>query len=221
LSSFCFTAKRAPRTPHPAPRTSHPAKLLFVLSLSFFLFACGSDNDGLTDTTPPVEPTVDISATNNSTPTISGTAEAGSTVSVVVGYASYSLTADDTGAWTLDTATNPLNIEQGTSYIEQGVTTTDAVDGAGNATVSGTVDTATVGEYTLSYSATDAAGNAATAVTRTVNVTADVTAPVITVTGANPLNIEQGTTYTEQGAPPLLMRWMELEQPQAQLIPQQ
>ena len=42
----------------------------------------------------------------------------------------------------------------------------------------GTVDSDTVGEYTLTYTATDASGNAGTA-TRTVNVT-DTVAPVFT-----------------------------------------
>jgi serralysin len=45
-------------------------------------------------------------------------------------------------------------------------------------TVSGTVDTSTVGTYTLTYTATDASGNVGTA-TKTVNVV-DTTAPVFT-----------------------------------------
>ena len=64
----------------------------------------------------------------------------------------------------------------------------------------GTVDTDTVGEYTLTYTSTDASGNAGTA-TRTVNVV-DTTAPVVTVTGTNPLTLEvaQDATYTDDGA---------------------
>ena len=44
-----------------------------------------------------------------------------------------------------------------------------------------TVDVNTVGTYTVTYNVSDAAGNAATQVTRTVNITPDVTIPVITL----------------------------------------
>ena len=47
----------------------------------------------------------------------------------------------------------------------------------------GSVDTDTVGSYTVTYTSTDASGNTGTA-TRTVNVV-DTTAPVVTVTGDN------------------------------------
>lgn len=62
------------------------------------------------------------------------------------------------------------NIEVGGSYHELGATATDAVDGTFTATVSGSVNTNTVGTYTITYTAADRAGNSATAVTRTVNV---------------------------------------------------
>jgi hypothetical protein len=66
---------------------------------------------------------------------------------------------------------NPLSVVQGTAYTEPGATWTDNVDGTGAVTaISGTVNTATVGTYTVTYSKTDAAGNTQTA-TRTVNVT--------------------------------------------------
>jgi hypothetical protein len=51
------------------------------------------------------------------------------------------------------------------------------VDTGLTATVTGTVNTALVGAYTLSYDVSDAAGNIAATVTRTVNVT-DQTAPI-------------------------------------------
>ena len=60
------------------------------------------------------------------------------------------------------------------------------------------MDTDTVGEYTLTYTSTDASGNAGTA-TRTVKVV-DTTAPVVTVTGDNPATHELGDTYTDAGA---------------------
>ena len=60
------------------------------------------------------------------------------------------------------------------------------------------MDTNTVGTYTITYTATDPSGNAATA-TRTVNVV-DTTAPVVTVIGDTTITLELGGTYTELGA---------------------
>ena len=62
---------------------------------------------------------------------------------------------------------NPATVEQGAIYTDAGAT----ADGGETVTTSGTVDTSTVGSYTLTYSATDAANNTGTA-TRTVNVVA-------------------------------------------------
>ena len=61
------------------------------------------------------------------------------------------------------------------------------------------VNTAVVGSYTVTYNVTDAEGNAAIQVTRTVDVV-DTTAPVITLVGANPQTIEVGSPYVELGA---------------------
>jgi len=67
---------------------------------------------------------------------------------------------------------NPLTVAQGSVFTDPGSTVTDNVDTGLTATVTGNVNTAVVGTYTLTYNVSDAAGNAATAVTRTVNVTA-------------------------------------------------
>ena len=64
----------------------------------------------------------------------------------------------------------PVSIIQFSSYVDAGATATDDVDGAVMVSVAGTVDTDTVGSYTITYTAIDSAGNSATA-TRTVNVT--------------------------------------------------
>src|SRR5690554_8178464 len=61
------------------------------------------------------------------------------------------------------------------------------------------VNTAVVGTYTVTYDVTDAAGNVATQVTRTVNVV-DTTAPTITLVGANPQNIGTSATREELDA---------------------
>ena len=52
---------------------------------------------------------------------------------------------------------------------------TDNRDVTRSITGTGTVNTATVGNYTLNYNATDAAGNQAVQVTRMVNVVMDPT----------------------------------------------
>jgi hypothetical protein len=60
------------------------------------------------------------------------------------------------------------------------------------------VDVNTVGDYTITYTATDASNNVST-LDRTVTVQ-DTTAPVITLTGKNPLTWKHGTTYVDPGA---------------------
>ncbi|MFZ4482612.1 MAG: DNA/RNA non-specific endonuclease [Chthoniobacterales bacterium] len=60
-----------------------------------------------------------------------------------------------------------VNLTTGTPYIEAGATATDAVNGVRPVTVSGSVNTAVPGNYTITYAASDVAGNTATA-TRTI-----------------------------------------------------
>ena len=70
-------------------------------------------------------------------------------------------------------ATVDLNV--GDSYTEAGASATDDTDGdiSGNIVVGGdTVDTSVAGTYIVTYNVSDAAGNAAAEVTRTVNVVA-------------------------------------------------
>ena len=93
---------------------------------------------------------------------------------------------------------NPVTVELGDAYTDQGATAFDEFHGETPVSSSGTVDTDTVGSYTITYTATDLDGNTATA-TRTVNVV-DTTSPVVTVTGDNPATVELGGTYTDAGA---------------------
>jgi len=95
-----------------------------------------------------------------------------------------------------------VTIEVGTDYTDSGATATDNYDGdiTNNITIVNSVDTSVVGSYTVTYNVSDAAGNAATQITRTVNVTADQTSPEIALVGANPQSIELGTAYSELGA---------------------
>jgi hypothetical protein len=94
-----------------------------------------------------------------------------------------------------------VNHEQGTSYTDAGATAQDlpGENITGSIVVSGTVNTSVAGDYILTFNVDDVVGNSALPVTRTVTV-ADTTAPVITLTGASTINVEQGTNYTEQGA---------------------
>ena len=69
---------------------------------------------------------------------------------------------------------NPATVELGSTYTDAGATS----DGGETVSSSGSVDTNSVGTYTITYSASDAAGNTSTA-TRIVNVV-DTTPPVIT-----------------------------------------
>ena len=74
-----------------------------------------------------------------------------------------------------------LNV--GDTYTEEGATATDDVDGdiSGNIVIGGdTVDTDNEGTYTVTYNVSDAAGNAATEVTRTVTVGAPFDSGLLT-----------------------------------------
>jgi len=71
---------------------------------------------------------------------------------------------------------NPVNIEVGSTYTDAGATASDNIDGditASIVTVS-TVNTDLAGIYSVTYNVSDAAGNPAAEVSRTVNVTADI-----------------------------------------------
>jgi subtilisin family serine protease len=70
--------------------------------------------------------------------------------------------------------TNPMNLTVGDTFTDPGAQVTDNVDATTTVMGVGTVDTATAGTYTLTYSATDVAGNAATSTTRSVVVSAPV-----------------------------------------------
>jgi hypothetical protein len=96
---------------------------------------------------------------------------------------------------------NPVTFEVGDTYTDAGATATDTYDGditSGIVTQSN-VDTAVVGTYEVAYNVSDASGNAAVEVTRTVNVE-DTTLPVITLLGDDPVTLEVGDAYTDAGA---------------------
>ena len=83
-----------------------------------------------------------------------------------------------------------MTVELGDTYTEAGAT----ADGGEAVTVTGTVDTETVGSYTVTYSATDASGNTGTA-TRTVNVVdTSSNAPVFTAGATLAVDFAENST---------------------------
>jgi len=94
-----------------------------------------------------------------------------------------------------------MTLLQGTTYSEAGATAVNSIGGTVSVTITGHVDSNTLGSYTITYTATDAAGNTATE-TRTVTVTQapDTTKPTITLLGQASVALTVGDKYTDAGA---------------------
>src|SRR5439155_660305 len=102
----------------------------------------------------------------------------------------------DTGAPVVTLSGNgSITIECHTAYNEPGATATDICAGTLSVATSGAVSTNAVGNYTVSYVATDPSGNSATN-TRVIHVT-DTTAPVVTLTGSASVTVECHSTFTD------------------------
>ena len=124
------------------------------------------------DTTEPAVPTVDALVTSDPTPTITGTAEPGSSNAIAFGGATYTVTADGSGVWTLDTgATAP---------------------------VSGTFDPNVNGVNDVGVTSRDAAGNAASDLSSD-EITIDTTAPTVSITTAPTANTATASAYVVGG----------------------
>ena len=97
---------------------------------------------------------------------------------------------------------NPVTITVDDTYSDAGTICRDTVDASPTLTLTSTVDTSQTGSYTVTYSCTDAAGNVATQVSRTVIVQQgpDITPPVIIIHGSNPARVLVGTVYSDAGA---------------------
>ncbi len=104
------------------------------------------------------------------------------------------------------TGSSTISLVAGTSttYTELGATAFDAIDGdiSSSVVATGTVDTLMPGTYTVTYRVSDAHGNAALPVSRTIHVlaVADTIPPTIAIIGSNPANVFIGTSYTDLGA---------------------
>lgn len=95
----------------------------------------------------------------------------------------------------------------GDTYTDEGATATDDLDGdiTSRISVVSDVDTSVPGDYTVTYTVTDLAGNAAEPVTRTVVVRpqigpVDTVPPQITLLGDATVTIDVGDDYSDAGA---------------------
>lgn len=99
---------------------------------------------------------------------------------------------------------NPLRLvaAPGTNFPDPGAFVRDNYDVGRTVYGTGFVDMAIPGSYLRTYNATDAAGNAAQTVTRTVEILepADTRPPEIVIFGANPVQHEVKTEYEDEGA---------------------
>jgi serine protease len=129
---------------------------------------------------------------------------AGNSARVVTRTVNVTLSADTTRPVISLIGNQTISVVQGTSFNDPGATASDNRDGNITNTIakSGSVNTAQVGSYTLSYNVSDAAGNKATTVTRQVNVIlgSDNTPPVITLLGNKTISIVQGVSFNDPGA---------------------
>ena len=94
-----------------------------------------------------------------------------------------------------------VNLMTGDIYSEAGAKAIDDVDGEIAVDVTGNVDTAKVGEYIVTYTATDKKGNTASE-TRKVIVSnhPDTTPPTIHMKGDSVVKLMTGDTFTDAGA---------------------
>lgn len=95
---------------------------------------------------------------------------------------------------------SPMAVVLGTQFIDPGVTAVDSYDGplpANSIQVSGMVNSLQLGQYILTYTASDQAGNMAS-ITRTVNV-GDTTVPQLYLKGADTIYLPLGQTFVDPG----------------------
>ena len=97
---------------------------------------------------------------------------------------------------------SPVSVALNDTYTDAGASAVDAFDGdlTGSIVTVNPVDTTTLGSYVVTYNVVDLSGNPAIQVTRVVDVVLDVTLPVITLLGSDPIDVEAGSVYSDAGA---------------------
>ena len=93
---------------------------------------------------------------------------------------------------------NPATVDVNDTYVDAGATAWDERDGEVMVEVTGSVDTSTIGIYTITYTATDKAENNTT-LTRTVNVIEPVNYAPIANAGADIIT-RQGSDFVLDGS---------------------
>lgn len=100
--------------------------------------------------------------------------------------------------------TSPMTILVGTPFIDPGATAMDNVNGNLTSSIveASNVNTSVAGLYSVTYSVSDAAGNAACQVTRIVRVVTnpDNTPPVITLLGQPTMTLDKCDFFNDPGA---------------------
>ena len=89
-----------------------------------------------------------------------------------------------------------VSLDVGSTYTEAGALATDDIDGEVAVIISGSVDTATTGTYTVTYTATDSAGNTTT-VERTITVGTTTTTTDTATESDTSTESESDTTTTD------------------------
>ncbi len=172
----------------PEPYATEATATLTPLGRDEYGIATSTDGD-ITDDAPATFPVGDTIITWTATDAngLSSTAEQTITIADTTKPV---ITAPEDVSKEATGPTTPVTVGQATA--------TDLVDNALEITRNPQTNDFAVGEHTITWKATDASGNFATA-TQTVAIT-DTTAPVIALTGANPQIIEFGDEYIEQEA---------------------
>jgi len=96
---------------------------------------------------------------------------------------------------------DPINFIRGGTFTDPGATAWDDLDGDLTASIEtdSNVNPILAGTYQVTYSIIDSDGNTASVV-RTVIVGKNIIAPVLTLLGGDPINLNRGETFTDPGA---------------------
>lgn len=97
---------------------------------------------------------------------------------------------------------NPFSVKKDSVYNDLGATALDNKDGniTNKIVKSGVVNTAVAGDYYISYSVRDLAGNMDSVTRKVIVLALDTVKPEITVLGKNPDTLQRTTSYVDAGA---------------------